>query len=289
MQSNNRILIFMAALGFWLVIVAFGVFLWIPSESRLIALSLIAFSLTVAITNVFRYAGWVAAFVSIAVFGLVQVSLNGLNASSLLYPMGYFSIGILIAVELVFAFTREFEKLRFKLENGQKLIDELRLYDPNTGLMRYQQALRLLKSEINRSQRYQKNVCLFLVQVEANDTMTDQAIEEGAENTNRQLSGALMSSVRTIDIPFGGSQYGAVLPETNLEGAKVVVDRLINAMVNKARVPVSIGIAQFPEDGLSETDLAKAAEAAQKAASTTGKPYVQYGQIRSTIKVDKAV
>jgi diguanylate cyclase (GGDEF)-like protein len=285
MQSNNRIPIFMAALGFWLIMVVFGAFVWIPSETRLVALALLALTLTLATTNIFRYAGWVAAFVSIVVFGLVEINLNGTHSNAF-YPVGYFAIGLLIAVELVFAFTREFEMMNSKLETSQKLVDELRLYDPITGLMRYQQALRLLKSEVIRSQRYQKNVCLFLVHIDGNGKLSGQADENSSENTNRRLVGALMGSVRAIDIPFGGSQYGAVLPETNLDGAKTVVDRLINTMVNKVRLPVSIGIAQFPEDGLTESDLAQAAEAALRAAVDTGKPYVQYGQIRSANKTN---
>jgi diguanylate cyclase (GGDEF)-like protein len=207
---------------------------------------------------------------------------------NVLLPVGYFAIALLVATELVFATTREFEMINFKLENNQKLIDELRLYDPVTGLMRYQQAVRLLKSEIIRSQRYQKNVCLFVVQIEGAADIKDRTGDEGLENTNRQLVGALMGSVRSIDIPFGGSLYGAVLPETNLEGAKIVVDRLINTMVNKVRVPVSIGIAQFPEDGVTEVELSKAAEAALQSASTSARPYVQYGQIRNAANTENA-
>ncbi len=282
MRSNNRILIYIAALGFWLIVVVFGSFLWIQDETRLVALALLAFTMTLGVTNIWRYSGWVAAIVSIAIYGLVEVNLGGMHPVALI-PVGYFSVGLLIATELVFALIREFEMINFKLDNSQKLIDELRLYDPTTGLMRYQQALRLLKSEIMRSQRYQKNVCLFLVKVEVADEIKDQVVEE---NINRQLVSALMGSVRATDIPFGGGQYGAVLPETNLQGAKIVIDRLINTMVNKARVPVSIGIAQFPEDGLSDADLSRAAEAAMLVASNTSKPYVQYGQIRTAASVE---
>jgi diguanylate cyclase (GGDEF)-like protein len=283
MRSNNRLPVYVAALGFWLIIVVFGSFVVIQADTRLVALALLAFTVTVATTNVFRYINWLGAVVSIFIYSLVQTSLNGAN-TSVLIPIGYFSIGALIASGLVSVITKELDGFNSKMDNNQKLIDELRLYDPITGLMRYPQALRLLKSEIVRSQRYQRNVCLFLVQIENNEESKNQQTAEDLEVIKRQMVGALMSSVRATDIPFGGNEYGAVLPETNLDGAKVVIDRLMNTLVNKVRVPASIGIAQFPEDGVTEIELSRAAEAALQLASKTRKPFVQYAQIRNATK-----
>lgn len=279
MRSNKRLFIFIAILGFWLIISVFGSFLFIPVDTQLLALALFAFTVTVAITNLFRFAGWVAAVLSIVIFSLASIGLHGLY-SDILMPLGYFSTGILITTALASLITREVNTLNIKIDNDQKLIDELRIYDPVSGLMRYQQALRLLNSEIIRSQRNNKDVCLFLVQIE----LRDEAID--IESANRQLVGSLMSSVRAIDIPFSGEKYGAVLPETNLEGAKIVVDRLINTMLNKIRMPINIGIAQFPVDGVSEEEMARAADAALQVASTTGKTFVQYSQILGAAEIN---
>jgi GGDEF domain-containing protein len=282
MRANKRLFVFLATLGFWLIISVFGSFLLIQADTQILALALFAFTVTIALTNLFRFAGWLAAILSIVIYSLASIGLRGLYAD-ILMPIGYFSIGILVTTALAYVITREVNTLNIKLDNDQKLIDELRIYDPVTGLMRYQQALHLLKSEIIRSQRNNKDICLFLVQIELRDKETD------VESANRQLVGSLMNSVRAIDIPFGGEKYGAVLPETNLAGAKIVVDRLINTMVNKVRVPISIGIAQFPVDGVSDDEMARAAEAALHVASTTGKPFVQYSQIRDAAEINSKV
>ncbi len=283
MRSNNRLPAYIAAFGFWLIIVVFASFVVIQANTRLIALALLAFTVTLATTNIVRYAGWVAMVVSIVIYSLVEISQKGAN-TGVLMPIGYFSAGVLITSGLVSIITRELDNLNFNLNNNQKLIDELRLYDPITGLMRYQQALRLLKSEIIRCQRYKRNVCLLLFQIENDGASKNQPAAEDPEGIKRQMSGALMNSVRTSDIPFEGDGYGAVLPETNLDGAKIVVNRLTNTVVNKVRVPIIVGVAQYPEDGITEVELSRAAEAALEHASKTGKPFVQYDQISNIIK-----
>lgn len=288
MRSNNRMLVYVAALGFWLIIVVFCSFVLIQANTRFVALALLAFTLILATTNIIPFAGWLAAVVAIVIYSLVETSLNGVHTGALM-PIGYFSFGVLILSGLVSVITRELNGLNFEMDNNQKLFDDLILYDPITGLMRYQQALRLLKSEIIRSQRYKRNVCLLLVKIEKEEESKNQPDAEDTESIKRQIAGALINSVRASDIPFIGNEYGAVLPETNLDGAKIVINRLINTVVNKVRMPINIGIAQFPEDGLTEVELSRAAEAALQLASKTGKPVVQYNQIRNATKSSNAV
>lgn len=288
MRPNNRLFVLLAALGLWLIASGFGYFVWIQANTRILALALLAFSITLALTNLFRYAGWLATALSIVIYALAQIGLNGVSPDIILLPIGLFSAGLVIAAVLSTAIAQEVVRLNRQLNNDQRLIEELRLFDPITGLMRYQQALRLLKSEILRSQRYEKKLCLFLIRVENLDEIQGQLGLDGVDATKRQVVGALMSSVRATDIPFGGEKFGAVLPETDLTGAKIMTDRLINMVVNKVRVPVNIGIAQFPDDGLSELELTQAAEAALHIASTTGKSYVQYKQIREMVEETKS-
>jgi diguanylate cyclase (GGDEF)-like protein len=288
MRTNNRIPVYVVALGFWLIFVVFCSFVLIQANTRLVALVLLAFTLTLAITNIFPFAGWLAAVASIVIYGLVVTNLNGVTTDALM-PVGYFSLGVLILSGLVLIITRELNRLNFEMDNNQKLFNDLILYDPTTGLMRYQQALRLLKSEIIRCQRYKRKVCLLLIKIEKSEESKNQPEAEDTEYIKRQIAAALINSVRASDIPFIGNEYGAVLPETNLDGAKIVINRLINTVVNKVRMPINIGIAQFPEDGLTEVELSSAAEAALQHAAKTEKPVVQYSQIRNATKSGNAV
>jgi diguanylate cyclase (GGDEF)-like protein len=278
MRSNNRLLAYIAALGFWLIIAIFFSFHVIETDTRIIAIALLAFTVSIGITNAFRFSSWIAALISIAIYGLVEVNLKGVNNLNL-NPISYFSVGVLVTSGLSHVITREFENIIFSLENNQKLIDELRLYDPVTGLIRYMQALRLLKSEIIRCERYKRKVCLLLFQIEKYEELIDQGTPEIFADLERKMSGALMSSVRTSDIPFEGDGYGAILTETDMDGVRIVVNRLTNYVVDRVRVPIVIGVAQYPEDGKTEVELSRAAEAALEHAVKTGSKYVQFDQL----------
>jgi GGDEF domain-containing protein len=282
MRSKNRLPAYIAALGFWLIISIFFSFHVIDANTRIIAIALLAFTVTMGATNAFRFSSWIAAVVSIAIYCLVEISLKGFNRT-IANPISYYSLGTLVASGLTYIIIREFDNMVFALENNQKLIDELRLYDPVTGLIRYQQALRLLKSEIIRCERYKRKVCLLLFQVENNGKPIDPATTENFSELERQMSGALMSSVRTSDIPFEGDGYGAVLTETDLDGVNIVVNRLTNYVVDRVRVPIIVGVAQYPEDGKTEVELSRAAEAALEHAIKIGKSFVQFDQIDNTL------
>lgn len=285
MRSKNKLLLLITILCIWLIFVAFASYLLIKLDTQLIVLALFIFIVVLTITQIFRFSGWFAAAAAIAIYVMVEISLKGAT-KEVLYSIGYFSIGTLITTVLASAAVRELNNLSFTIENNQKLIDELRLYDPATGLMRFQQALRILKAEITRSQRYKRNVCLLLIKVIIPEGSGPETTIEDLSGINRQIADAITSSIRASDIPFKGNHYGAIFPETDLEGAKIVINRIITAIANKVRLACNIGIAQFPEDGMTEIELSGAAETALILAGETEKPYVQYDQ---SVNINKGV
>jgi GGDEF domain-containing protein len=282
MLSNKRLYAYIAAFGFWIIIAIFFSFHVIPLNTRIVAIALLAFTVAIGATNIFRFSGWIAAVVSIIIYSLVEINLKGLRVD-ILNPIYYFSVGVLVTSGFAALFSHEIDDLFFSVENNQKLIDELRLYDPVTGLIRYKQALRLLKSEIIRCERYKRKVCLLLFQVENNGESLDPETAENFADLDRKMSGALMSSVRTSDIPFEGDGYGAVLTETDMDGVNIVANRLTNYVVDRIRVPIVIGVAQYPEDGKTEIELSRAAEAALEYALINKRSLVRFDQISESI------
>lgn len=279
MHSNKQLAIFIAILALLLAAGIAGFFVIIQDDLRVVALTLVVFTVTITALNIFRHSGWFAALLSILIFGLAEQSLYG-STDAIVQPLVYFSVLTLLIAALTSRMMKEWDNTHFKLDNTGRLIEELRVYDASTGLIRYYHALQLLRTEINRSQRYKRNVCLLLLKADIDEDTAQQPMVEGAEGYHRQIANELKRAVRNSDIPFVGEYYGAVLPETNLEGARIVVDRLTNAIANMVRIPVCIGVAQFPEDGLTEDDLARAAQAALQYSLTTKKPHIQFGQIQ---------
>lgn len=72
---------------------------------------------------------------------------------------------------------------------------------------------------------------------------------------------------------FGGDEFMILLPETPREGARVVGNKLRKRLVEVADPPftISMGIAQWPEDGRKEKDLLARADEALYLAKEKGK------------------
>ncbi|MDW8105480.1 MAG: GGDEF domain-containing protein, partial [Armatimonadota bacterium] len=93
----------------------------------------------------------------------------------------------------------------------------------------------------------------------------------------------LQRNVRQSDIVgrWGGEEFAIVLPETDKRSATVLAQRLCEVVAatpfpgHPGRAPVrctiSIGVASYPEDALTVSDLVAAADAALYRAKRYGK------------------
>ncbi|OGO23708.1 MAG: hypothetical protein A2Y54_06070 [Chloroflexi bacterium RBG_16_51_16] len=282
MNTNNKLFLLLAAAIFWLIISVVGCFLWIEADTRLLALSLLMFTTTMTLTNLFRFSGWIAALGSLLLYSVSVVGLGGINLA-ILPGLGVVIAAISGSFVLAELVRLEAMQINKQLDNSKKLIEELRQFDPVTGIMRYQQAQRLLRTEVVRSQRFEKDLCIFLLQIGNLGEILNERGADAVEALKRQVVGALVSAVRSTDIPFGGEKYGAILPETNRDGVNIVVDRLVKNLMEKVHVPVNIGIAQFPQDGVTDTELINASEGALLVAIKTDKSIVHFQQVRDMV------
>jgi diguanylate cyclase (GGDEF)-like protein/PAS domain S-box-containing protein len=126
--------------------------------------------------------------------------------------------------------------------------------DPLTGLANYRHLLGVLDSEIKRFKRTGREFALVLFDLDRLKKINDRYGHLTGSEALCRLAEVLVAGCRNIDTAarFGGDEFAVVLPETGIEAAKSVAQRLCDNLANDGRVPklsVSAGVAIYPADG----------------------------------------
>ncbi|MFC1736015.1 diguanylate cyclase [Candidatus Hydrogenedentota bacterium] len=152
---------------------------------------------------------------------------------------------------------------------------ELSLRDGMTNLYNHRHLQSFLSSEIRRAAKANRPLSLLFADLDNfksyNDTKGHQAGDEVISAMGEMIRS---STCRTNDAGFryGGDEFAVVLPDTALEGAQKVAERLLKIFSEKALdiVSVSIGVAEL-DTGMSATALVeKADKLVYKAKKTKG-------------------
>jgi PleD family two-component response regulator len=142
---------------------------------------------------------------------------------------------------------------------------------PETSrLVQFEMFKRLLGIELKRAQRYGFPLSLLLA-----------SLDDPPRDGNRDaLAQAARSAIRDIDIPvaFAGSDVLVVMPHTDLEGARLVAERIRKRLKAGGQARTSIGVVTA-EGGqrLTFATLLAQATRAQKSASRAGGDRVVVG------------
>ena len=172
-----------------------------------------------------------------------------------------------------------------------KLRDALRaqaIRDPLTGLFNRNYLDETLRRELSRSARHQTPLCVAMLDIDGFKGFNDTYSHHAGDVLLKALAEFFLNKLRASDIVcrYGGDEFVLVLPDTGLHQVWDRLDR-IRAEVRtmecryEARIlpaaSVSIGIAQWPQDGatagelITPEELIKAADSALYAAKHGGR------------------
>jgi diguanylate cyclase (GGDEF)-like protein len=177
--------------------------------------------------------------------------------------------------------TRELEALTTQLR-------ELSNTDQLTGLHNRRYLDDLLLEEWERARRYQRKLAVILLDIDhfkqVNDVhghlVGDECLREMAIRIRNGLRWPSDQAAR-----FGGEEFCVVLPETTVEGAMTVAERIrmliecqpVATTIGSLPLTVSAGVcALIPDTGTSITQLLKIADQALYAAKEAGRNRVHH-------------
>jgi diguanylate cyclase (GGDEF)-like protein len=164
----------------------------------------------------------------------------------------------------------------------QAITDEL------TGLVNRRRFMEALDAEIARAQRLRSGLSLLLADLDDFKRINDRFGHPAGDEALRAFADGLREHLREIDIAarLGGEEFAVLLPETGLEGALAVAERLRTTIrerpvLHEGETPVhltaSIGVAEYRHG--SRDDLLRAADAGLYQAKQQGKNRIAAGPV----------
>jgi diguanylate cyclase (GGDEF)-like protein/PAS domain S-box-containing protein len=175
-----------------------------------------------------------------------------------------------------------------------KLRDTLRaqaVHDSLTGLYNRRYLERALEREVLRATRNGRTVGVIMLDLDHFKTFNDSYGHSAGDALLRVLGDYLVTHVRTEDIAcrYGGEEFVVILPEASLEMSRTRAQELwkgvqglhVNFQGELLRgVTASLGVAAFPAQGKTASELLRAADAAMYAAKRQGRDRVEIADVK---------
>jgi diguanylate cyclase (GGDEF)-like protein len=153
--------------------------------------------------------------------------------------------------------------------------------DGLSGLYNHRYFQERLEQELARARAHGESLGLLFCDLDHFKLYNDTAGHQAGDEALRRLAAILHEELRRIDIAarYGGEEFAVILPDTHLQGAVEVAERVRRA-VEKSHatgppLTVSIGAATFPADAASAAELIDRADWAMYLAKRKGRNRVE--------------
>ena len=182
----------------------------------------------------------------------------------------------------------ELKKTQEELKNINSQLEKLVRTDSLTGVNNRREILALGEKELQRCRRYHRYFSVLVIDIDHFKHINDTFGHILGDKTLITVAGAIKNCLRQVDSfgRFGGEEFVAILPETNLQDATTTAQRIcqvtneLNIEIDRQKVrgTASIGFATFsPEDNNLEAVIERA-DHAMFAAKNQGRNRVSLGK-----------
>jgi diguanylate cyclase (GGDEF)-like protein len=182
---------------------------------------------------------------------------------------------VLLAFALIVPLIRDLRQQHERAEE-EAITDEL------TGLSNHRRFRQILAKEVERARRFDRPLSVVMLDLDDFKEINDNYGHLQGDRVLREVGRILKLESREVDEParYGGEEFAIALPETRIDGAMEVGER-IRRRLDGMRIPLdgsgeitiraSVGVAGSPEQPPDTKTLIKAADQALYRAKQQGK------------------
>jgi diguanylate cyclase len=155
-----------------------------------------------------------------------------------------------------------------KLKEAYRRIEELAELDELTGSYNRRCIMRMLSEEIARARRLERRCSIALIDLDWFKRINDAYGHPTGDEVLRTFAITMFANIRTIDRfgRYGGEEFLLVLPDTPVDGAAQILERLREIVADLdwsafspgMRVTISAGVATLQPNETPDTFLARA-------------------------------
>lgn len=156
----------------------------------------------------------------------------------------------------------------------KQTLEHLSITDPLTQISNRRYFQDQLLIEIERAKRHQRHLCLLMIDVDGFKSFNDNKGHPEGDHLLRLIAQHLSKGIRNIDLVFryGGDEFSILLPDTPVNGAYDVAERLRVGFSNLGLgVTLSIGVAGLSPMISTKESLVEAADRALYTAKNQGR------------------
>ncbi|PLX49715.1 MAG: hypothetical protein C0613_06605 [Desulfobulbaceae bacterium] len=173
------------------------------------------------------------------------------------------------------------QRVNDELKKKNERLQEISVTDSLTGLFNHRHIIERLQEHVSSSTRYQHDLAVMMLDIDHFKKVNDTYGHPFGDEVLERISATMRKVIRVVDIAgrYGGEEFLVVMPETDLQEAVGIAERVRRAMEELTwerpiRLTVSAGVAAW-QPGESASRLISRADALLYEAKKAGRNQVK--------------